>query len=57
MLKDSFVLENVVISLRERESKKGGIYKACIITVDGVDYMLGFDKDYYCLRKRFNKKS
>ncbi len=57
MLKDSFVLDCVTISLQERESTKGGIYLACILTVDGVDYMLGFEKEYYSLRKRFNKIS
>lgn len=56
MLENMFVLENVQVSLQAKVSKNGINYNACILTVGGVDFMIGFEKEYYSLRKRFNKK-
>lgn len=56
MIKEMFDLENVTIKLEVRTSKNNTEYNACILVYEDNEFMLGFEKEYYSLRKRFNKK-
>ena len=47
----SVVLDNCSLSLVERVSKNGNSYKACLLCVGGNSWQIGFEKDYYVLKK------
>lgn len=37
-----------------KESKNGSTYLACVLCVNGTERIIGFDKDYYTIRKIIN---
>ena len=49
-----FELKNVTIELETKVSKNGNEYSACVLKCDNKLYHIGFDKEYFILRKIFN---
>lgn len=48
---NSVLIENGSLQLVERVSNYGNSYKACILCVGGNCWQIGFEKDYYVLKK------
>lgn len=48
---DSLLIERGSLELVERVSKNGNSYKACMLCVGGNCWQIGFEKDYYVLKK------
>ena len=45
------VLETAKLELVERVSKNGNSYKACMLVTDNGSWQIGFEKDYFVLKK------
>lgn len=52
----SCVLDNAKLELVEKISQNGNVYKACMLVTDCGSWQIGFDKDYFVLRKYLTKK-
>lgn len=53
---NSCVLDNAKLELIEKISKNGNTYKACMLVTDKGCWQIGFEKDYYVLKKYIGGK-
>lgn len=51
------VLENARLELVYKISKNGNSYKACMLVTDKGSWQIGFEKDYFVLKKYIGGKS
>lgn len=52
----SVELKNSKLELVEKVSKNGNSYKACMLVTDCGSWQIGFEKDYFVLKKYLTKK-